>query len=222
MYTREECLQDVIIENLPIGEEEVIHPTGRAMSIYGLNQDNSVIVEPLMFATIELYFSKSTGRTEINILTYRFIVLNNLRGKSGTTQHDMHFSGASKVFSFRFGSIKNYVAVSQTGEYDTTNKTKYASIQEIFVGNMPKCKKLNERLWIYNMVYFLKIPILRDHNAIHTKFIWGGVEDTTLYLLEHMNAFTLRHILLLQNDNNTYANRNVESIKFLNVLLIAS
>ena len=69
MYTCEEFLQDIIIENLPIDREEVIHPTGRAMIIYGLNQDNSVIAEPFMVTTIELYFSKSTGRTETNILT---------------------------------------------------------------------------------------------------------------------------------------------------------
>ena len=59
-----------------------------------------------MFATIELYFSKSTGRTETNILADKFIVLINLRGKSGTTQHDTHFYGASKVFFFLFGSTK--------------------------------------------------------------------------------------------------------------------
>ena len=96
--THEEFIQDIIIEDISIEGKEFIHPTGRAMSIYGLNQDNSVIVEPLMFATIELYFSKSTGRTETNILADKFIVLNNLRGKSGMTQHDTHFSGAAKVF----------------------------------------------------------------------------------------------------------------------------
>ena len=73
-----------------------------------------------------------------------------------------------------FGSAKYSVAGSQTGESDTTNKTKYVYIQEVFAGNTLKYKNLNERLWIYNMVYFLKIPILRDHNDIHTKFRWGG------------------------------------------------
>ena len=94
-----------------------------------------------------------------------------------------------------FGSAKYSVAGSQAGESDTTDKTKYVSIQETFVGDTLKCKKLNERLWIYNMVYFLKIPILRGHNDIHTKFRWGG-GDTRLYLLDHLNAFTLKHILL--------------------------
>ena len=51
-----------------------------------------------MFANIESYFSKSTGRTETNILSDKFIVLNNLRGKSGTNQHDTHFSGVAKFF----------------------------------------------------------------------------------------------------------------------------
>ena len=71
------------------------------------------------------------------------------------------------------------------------------------------------------MVYFLKIQILRDHDDIHTKFRWGG-GDTRLYLHDHLNAFTLKHILLWQNYTNTYANRNAERIKCLDVLLIAS
>ena len=86
-----------------------------------------------MVATIELYFSKLTGTTEANILDDKFIFLNNLRGKSGTTQHDTHFFSTAKLFSLLFGSAKYSVAVSQTGESDTTNKTKYASIQETFV-----------------------------------------------------------------------------------------
>ena len=91
----------------------------------------------------------------------------------------------------------------------------------MFVGNYLKCKKLNECLWIYDMVYLLKIPILRDHNTIHAKFVCVG-GDTMLYLLNHMNSFTLKHVLLWQKDTNTYAERDAESIKCLNVLLIAS
>ena len=71
------------------------------------------------------------------------------------------------------------------------------------------------------MVYFLKIPILSNRKAIHTKFIWGG-GNTTLYLLDHMNAFALKHILLYQKDTNTYSNRDAESIKCLNILIIDS
>ena len=52
-----------------------------------------------------------------------------------------------------------FVANSRTGEYDTANEKKYASIQEMFVGITLKCNKLNERLWIYDMVDFLNIPI---------------------------------------------------------------
>ena len=45
------------------------------------------------------------------------------------------------------------------------------------------------------MVDCLKIPIVRDPNAAHAKFRWGG-EDSTLYLLNHMNVFILEHVLL--------------------------
>ena len=71
------------------------------------------------------------------------------------------------------------------------------------------------------MVDFLKIPILRYNNAIHAKFRWGG-EDTTLYLLDHRNAFMLEHVLLWQNDTNTYAEHNTDIIKWLNTLLVES
>ena len=71
------------------------------------------------------------------------------------------------------------------------------------------------------MVDWLKIPILRDNNAIHAKFRWGG-EDTILYLLDHMNAFTIEHVLLWQKDTNTYADHDSESSKCIGALLIAS
>ena len=83
-------------------------------------------------------------------------------------------SGATKAFYFMFGSANTFVANIRTGEYDTANEKKYVSIQEMFFGITLKCNKLNERLWIYDMVDFLKIPILRYPNAIHTKFRWGG------------------------------------------------
>ena len=69
------------------------------------------------------------------------------------------------------------------------------------------------------MVDFLKIPILRDHNDIKTKFRWGG-GGSTLYLLEHINDFMLKNLRLWQKETNTYANRDAERIKCLHVLLI--
>ena len=133
----------------------------------------------------------------------------------------MHLYGATKEFSLLFVSVKHFFANSWTGEYDTANEKKYASIQETFPGNTLKCKKLNERLWVYDMVDCPKIPILRDHNAIYTKFIWGR-EDTTVYLLNNMNSFTIKHVLLWQKYTNTYAKHDEESSKWLNALLIAS
>ena len=97
-YTCEEFLQDISIENIPIEEEEFIHPTGRAMWISGLIHSNIVIYEPFMVATIEFYFSKLAGMTESRILDDKFIVLNNLRGTPGTTKHDTHFYGATREF----------------------------------------------------------------------------------------------------------------------------
>ena len=164
--TCEEFLQDIIIENLTIEEEESIHPTGRAMRISGSIQAEIVIAEPSLVLTNGSYLSKSTGRNESEFLADKIIVPKYLWGTPGMRQHDTQFSGATKVLSFMFGSEKYFVADSWTDEYGTANETKYAPIQETFVGNTLKCKKLNGRLCIYNMVYCLKIPILRDHNAI--------------------------------------------------------
>ena len=61
---------------------------------------------------------------------------------------------------------------------------------------------------------------LRDYNAIHANLRWGW-EDTTLYLLNHMDAFTLKHVLLWQKDANTYSKDDAYSIKWLNELLIS-
>ena len=67
--TCEEFLQNIIIENLPIEEEESSHPTGTSMRISGPIQANSVLADPSLVATNESYFRKSTGRTEAKFLT---------------------------------------------------------------------------------------------------------------------------------------------------------
>ena len=125
------------------------------------------------------------------------------------------------ALSFLLRSAKHCFASSQTGESDIENETKYAYILETFVGNTLKCKKLNNCLWIYDMVDCLKSPILRDPNDIHAKFRWGG-ENTTVYLLDHMDAFTIEHTILQKKDTNTHANHNAENCKWINTLLISS
>ena len=106
MYTLEEFLQDIKIGNIPIEEEEFIHPTERSMRISGSVQANSMFAKPLMVTTIKSYFTKSTRRTESNFFSDKFIVLKNILGIPGTLQHDTHFSGAAKVISLLFESGK--------------------------------------------------------------------------------------------------------------------
>ena len=95
MSSREEFLQDLIIENIPIQEEVSKHHTRRAMSIPETIQANSVLDEPSMVATNKSYFSKLTGRNDANILADKVIVTKNLQETSGTHQHGTHFSGAT-------------------------------------------------------------------------------------------------------------------------------
>ena len=81
------------------------------------------------------------------------------------------------------------VADSRTGESNTANKTKYASIQETFLGDTFNYRKINKDSWTYIMVDFLNILVSGDPTVVHNTFIWR-VEDSTLYLLYQMNAFT--------------------------------
>ena len=99
------------------------------MRIYGSIQSNSVLAEPFLVTTNKSYVSKSTGRTEAGVLADKVIVAKNLRGTTGTLQHDTHFSVAMKLLSLLFGAAKHFVANSRTGESNTANETKYLSIQ---------------------------------------------------------------------------------------------
>ena len=162
-----------------------------------------------------------TGRNEAGVLDDKVIVTKNIQVTFRTRQHDTQFYGATKALSLVFGAANHSFANSWTGEYDTASEKKYASVQETFFGNTLKCNELNEHLWIYNIVYFLRIPILRDYNTIRVKFIWV-VEDNTVYLFNHMNPFTLEHMLLWQKDTNNYVKNDAESNKRPNELIIAS
>ena len=75
--TREEFLQNIVIENPPIEEGESIHPNGRAMRISGLFQGDSVLTEPSLVATNAFYFIRSTVRTETDIFPDKVILSNN-------------------------------------------------------------------------------------------------------------------------------------------------
>ena len=59
--TCEDFLQDIIIENIPIEEEESSHPTRRSMSISRSIQADIVLADPFLVATNESYFIKSAG-----------------------------------------------------------------------------------------------------------------------------------------------------------------
>ena len=220
MSTREEFLQDIVTENIPIEDEGGIHPNGRSMRIYGLIQGNSVLAETLLVSTNNSYFSKLTGRLKpmfwltISLPPRTYIAH---QGRVNTTRtylvQTRHFICCLDQ--------RIVLADSWTVKSDTSNKKKYTSIQENYVGNTLKCNKLNKCLRIYYMVDYLKIHILRDHNYIQAKFRLGG-DDTNLYLLKHMNAFTLEHVILWKNDTNTYAENDKDIRKWINPLLIAS
>ena len=146
-----------------------------------------MLADTSLVATNKSYFSKLTGMTEANILAEKFILPKNIWGPPETSQNYTHFSGTTNALSSLFGSVNVFVADSRTGEFNTANDAKYVSIQETFVGKTLTFKKLNERLWIYNMVDFLNTPILRDNNAIHAKFT-----KILLYTcFEKMKSFTL-------------------------------
>ena len=81
------------------------------MIISGTIQANSVLADPQMDATNKLYFKKSTGMTEANVLDDKIIFPKNIWGTPGTRQHDTHFSNATKVFYLLFGSEKHFMPI---------------------------------------------------------------------------------------------------------------
>ena len=106
--TCEEFLQYIIFENIPIHEEEAIHLTRRAMRIYGSIKSKIVLANPFLVTTNELYFSKSTWRTEANFLADKFIFPKNLRGTPGMHQYYKKLSGAAKALYLMFRARKNF------------------------------------------------------------------------------------------------------------------
>ena len=87
-----------------------------------LNQAYSVLTDPLLVATDELYFSKSTGRNEADVLADKVIVPNNLRGTPGKRQHEKHFSGATKELSLLF--VAAFVLFPSVGLVNLTPQTR--------------------------------------------------------------------------------------------------
>ena len=72
------------------------------MKISGSIQGNIVLIDPLLVATNESYFIKSTGRTEANVLDDKVIVSKNIRVTPGTHENYSHFYGATKALSSIF------------------------------------------------------------------------------------------------------------------------
>ena len=105
-----------------------------------------MLADSSLGATNKLYFSKLTGRTDANVLANKFIVPKNLQGIPGSRQHDTYFYYEIKELHLIFGGEIIFVSNSQTGESNTANETEYESIQDMFAGNMLKCKNLIEYL----------------------------------------------------------------------------
>ena len=116
--------------------------------------------------------------------------------------------------------MKRFVDNVRTGEIYTANEKNMRLLKRCLLDTL-KCKKLNKRSWIYDMVDWLKIPILRYHNTAKAKFRWEG-GGSTENLLYHINDFTIKHAILWQKYANTYFKHNVESRRWINTLLIAT
>ena len=89
------------------------------------------------------------------------------RGAPGCREFNYNYYGATKVIILLFGAANYFVANSQTGEPGIAKESKSASRQETFVGNALKIKKLEHRLWSYDMMDCILIPTLVDKDAIH-------------------------------------------------------
>ena len=108
-------LQDIIIENLHIEEEVANHSFRSVMSIYGWIQADSMIDNPALVATNEMYFRKFTGWTEAIVLDDKVVVPNNLFNTPSTLQNDTHIYSLKKACYLLFGAETHFVEHSKTG-----------------------------------------------------------------------------------------------------------
>ena len=176
---------------------------------------------PFSIATNVAYFSKTNARSNADILADMVIVPKIYRGAPGSREFNYNYYGATKAIIPLLGAAKHFVADSQTGEPDTANESKNASLQETFVGNALKIKKLEHRLWSYDMMDCILIPTLVDKDAIHPQFKYGD-RSTRLNLLEHASRISLDRVIAWQYDTNEYSEVDAESSKWLDHLLVAS
>jgi len=172
-------------------------------------------------ATNESLFSKASPRTDDEIAANKVVVPKGRRGEPGSDTKRKNYLAATAALASRFGAMKHLVANSQTGESDTANESKYASIQETFCSNSLKLKKLNERILKFDLKDILMIAALQNPEGTHAKFRWGG-DNTKIYILEHMTDVALEVIILWQKDINLYSDCDAESSEWLNDLLVNS
>ena len=82
-----------------------------------------MLADPSLVATNKSYFSKSTGRTEADVLADKVIVPKNLRGTPVTRQHDTDFSGATTALSLLF-EAEFLLLLSTVGLVNLTPQTR--------------------------------------------------------------------------------------------------
>ena len=84
------------------------------------------------------YFSRTTARTEAEVLAKQVVVPKDKRGKPGSRESRIHYSAATGALPLKFGAARHFVPTSREGEPDTNSN--YHNIQEMYVGNLNKLR----------------------------------------------------------------------------------
>ena len=61
------------------------------------------------------YFSRTTARTEAEVLAKQVVMLKYKRGKPGSRERGIHYSAATGAITLKFSAARHFVPTSQEG-----------------------------------------------------------------------------------------------------------
>ena len=104
------------------------------------------------------YFVRNTARTESDVLAKKVVVPKDKRGIHGSIERGIHYLVATGALDPTLSEAGHFLLTCREGGPDN----QYHNIQEMYVGNLLKLRKVREWCVKYNMVDALKFPNIID------------------------------------------------------------
>ena len=143
------------------------------------------------------YFSRTTARTEAEVLAKQVVVPKDKRGKPGSKERGIYYSAATDALTLEFGAARHFVPKSWEGEPNTNSN--YHNIQEMYVVNLHKLRGVLERTIKYDMRDPFRIPSIIDPITADASSRWGD-STTSRDMLQHWSQITLDETKAFQRN----------------------